>query len=73
MFLTRLGFHSHMVITGDVTQIDLNERVESGLLSARRILSGMDDIAILELSADDVVRHPLVQKIIERYSRFERH
>ncbi|MDD6727057.1 MAG: PhoH family protein, partial [Lactimicrobium massiliense] len=53
MFLTRLGFHSHMVITGDVTQIDLNERVESGLLSARRILSGMDDIAILELSADD--------------------
>ena len=73
MFLTRLGFHSHMVITGDATQIDLNERVESGLLSARRILSGMDDIAILELSADDVVRHPLVQKIIERYSRFERH
>ena len=73
MFLTRLGFHSHMVITGDVTQIDLNERVESGLLSVRRILSGMDDIAILELSADDVVRHPLVQKIIERYSRFERH
>lgn len=73
MFLTRLGFHSHMVITGDVTQIDLNERVESGLLSARRILSGMDDIAILELSADDVVRHPLVQKIIERYSCFERH
>ena len=73
MFLTRLGFHSHMVITGDVTQIDLNERVESGLLSARRILSGMDDIAILELSADDVVRHPLVQKIIERYIRFERH
>ena len=68
MFLTRLGFHSHMVITGDITQIDLDRRTESGLIQAARLLKGLNDIAILQLSADDVVRHPLVQKIIERYS-----
>ena len=68
MFLTRLGFHSHMVITGDITQIDLDRHTESGLVQAARLLRGIDDIAILELTADDVVRHPLVQKIIERYS-----
>lgn len=69
MFLTRLGFHSHMVITGDITQIDLQKKVESGLVQASRILKGIPDIKILELSADDVVRHPLVQKIIERYAK----
>ena len=68
MFLTRLGFHSRMVITGDVTQIDLDPRTESGLVQASRILRGIREIAVVELSADDVVRHPLVQKIIERYS-----
>lgn len=71
MFLTRIGFHSRMVITGDVTQIDLPGRVESGLVEASRILADLDDIAVLHLSADDVVRHPLVQKIVERYSRYE--
>lgn len=69
MFLTRLGFHSHMIITGDITQIDLNNNTTSGLVEAASILQGMRDIAILELTADDVVRHPLVQKIIERYSQ----
>jgi phosphate starvation-inducible PhoH-like protein len=67
MFLTRLGFHSRMVITGDVTQIDLDGRQESGLLQAVRILEGIDDISVIAMSADDVVRNPLVQKIIERY------
>jgi len=68
MFLTRLGFHSRMVITGDITQIDLYNTA-SGLVEAARILQGMRDIAVLELTADDVVSHPLVQKIIERYSQ----
>ena len=69
MFLTRLGFHSHMIITGDITQIDLSNNTVSGLVEAARILQDMRDIAILELTPDDVVRHPLVQKIIERYSQ----
>lgn len=67
MFLTRLGFHSKMIITGDVTQIDLNGKQESGLVQAVRILKDIKDIGIMELTSDDVVRHPLVQKIIERY------
>lgn len=71
MFLTRLGFHSRMVITGDVTQVDLAKHVESGLTHAAQVLQGVDDIAILRLSGDDVVRHPLVQKIIERYEKYE--
>ena len=69
MFLTRLGFGSHMIITGDVTQIDLNHNQTSGLIEATRILDGLSEIKIMELSADDVVRHPIVQKIIERYSK----
>ena len=69
MFLTRLGFHSRMVITGDVTQIDLAGKQESGLVQAVRILKNIKDIEIKELTSDDVVRHPLVQKIIERYER----
>lgn len=68
MFLTRLGFHSRMVINGDTTQIDLDPRMESGLVQAARILHDIREIAVIQLSADDVVRHPLVQKIIERYS-----
>lgn len=71
MFLTRLGFHSRMVITGDVTQIDLDRRAPSGLVQASEILQGIPDIEIVHLSSDDVVRHPLVQKIIERYEEAE--
>lgn len=69
MFLTRLGFHSRMVITGDLTQVDLDKRMESGLAEASRILSGIEEIGIVHLNSDDVVRHPLVQKIIERYEQ----
>ncbi|MBR2989826.1 MAG: PhoH family protein [Solobacterium sp.] len=67
MFLTRLGFRSRMVITGDVTQIDLKIGTKSGLIDAAEILKEIDDISVLRLTSDDVVRHPLVQKIIERY------
>lgn len=71
MFLTRLGFHSHMVITGDITQIDLDRHNTSGLVQAAEILQGIPDIEIVRMSSDDVVRHPLVQRIIERYEKAE--
>lgn len=67
MFLTRLGFHSKMIITGDVTQIDLPRGVQSGLVRALDILDGVKGISFIHLSAMDVVRHPVVQRIIERY------
>ena len=69
MFLTRMGFGSRMVITGDVTQIDLPGDKPSGLKEAMRVLQGIDDIAICRLTAADVVRHALVQKIIEAYEK----
>ena len=69
MFLTRLGFRSKRVITGDVTQIDLKIGTKSGLNDAAEILGGIDEITILHLTSDDVVRHPLVQKIIEKYEK----
>lgn len=71
MFLTRLGFGSRAVVTGDVTQIDLPRGTESGLLEARRVLAGIEGIEIVELSDQDVVRHELVQKIIRAYERYE--
>ncbi len=67
MFLTRLGFNSRMVITGDATQVDLDGHIISGLAQAGEILKTVEDIAVLHLSSDDVVRHPLVQRIIEQY------
>lgn len=69
MFLTRIGFGSRVVITGDVTQIDLPGDKVSGLKEAMRVLKGIDDIAICRLTGADVVRHELVQKIIEAYER----
>lgn len=69
MFLTRLGFNSKMVITGDVTQIDLPDGKRSGLKEAVRILKGVDDIAIFRFTEKDVVRHKLVQDIIRAYER----
>ncbi len=69
MFLTRLGFQSKMIITGDITQIDLPRSSRSGLIDAIDLLEGIDQIAVLQLSSDDVVRHPLVQKIIDRYAQ----
>ena len=71
MFLTRLGFGSKIVITGDVTQIDLPEDKTSGLKDAIKILENVDDIAICTLSSADVVRHALVQKIINAYEKAE--
>ncbi|MFO7243740.1 MAG: PhoH family protein [Actinomycetes bacterium] len=69
MFLTRLGFGSTMVVTGDITQVDLPGGMESGLRAAREILRGVDDIAFCELTADDVVRHRLVSDIITAYAK----
>ncbi len=71
MFLTRLGFNSKMVITGDVTQIDLPRGVKSGLRESVRILSGIEDIASITFSERDVVRHRLVQDIIKAYEKLE--
>ena len=71
MFLTRLGFNSHMVITGDVTQIDLPDDKPSGLKEAMKVLQGVDDIAICTLTGADVVRHVLVQNIIAAYEKYE--
>ena len=67
MFLTRLGENSKMVITGDLTQIDLPKGLTSGLKHAIRILKDIDDIGIIRLNEKDVVRHPLVQKIVKAY------
>ncbi len=67
MFLTRLGFDSKCVITGDLTQVDLPPSKTSGLLEARNTLKNVDGIAVMELTDADVVRHPLVQKIIQAY------
>ncbi len=69
MFLTRLGFNSKAVVTGDITQIDLPGDKKSGLKQAVQILKGIDDIAITKLTAKDVVRHRLVQEIINAYER----
>jgi phosphate starvation-inducible PhoH-like protein len=69
MFLTRLGFGSKVVITGDVTQIDLPSDKTSGLKDALRVLSDVQDIAICRLTSADVVRHALVQQIINAYER----
>ncbi len=67
MFLTRLGFHSKAVVTGDITQIDLRRRRDSGLIEAQRILGSIEGIAINRFSDIDVVRHGLVQRIIRAY------
>ena len=72
MFLTRLGFGSKIVITGDITQIDLPGDKVSGLKEAIKILDGVEDIAICRLTASDVVRHALVQRIVAAYDKFEK-
>ena len=70
MFLTRLGFRSKIVITGDVTQIDLPDGKQSGLKQAMKVLENVNDISIQKLSAKDVVRHALVQEIIRAYDAY---
>ena len=71
MFLTRIGFGSKVVITGDATQKDLPSNQKSGLEVAERVLRKIDDIAFCTLTSKDVVRHPLVQKIVKAYEDYE--
>lgn len=71
MFLTRLGFGSKAVVTGDITQIDLPRGTKSGLAEAVNVLKDIPDIAVHFLSDRDIVRHSLVQKIIRAYERYE--
>ena len=69
MFLTRLGFNSKMIITGDVTQIDLPDARRSGLIDAMNVLYDVEDIAIVNFTERDVVRHRLVQEIVRAYEK----
>lgn len=67
MFLTRMGFNSKMIINGDISQIDLRSRSDSGLLDAIDLLRNINEIGMVELTLDDIVRHPLVAKILSKY------
>ena len=69
MVLTRLGENSRMVVTGDVTQIDLPAGQLSGLVEAEQVLAGVEGVAICRFSDTDVVRHPLVQRLVQAYAR----
>ena len=69
MFLTRLGFNSKMIVNGDMTQVDVPGRQRSGLIDAQRILKGIDQIEFIQFTANDVVRHPVVAKIINAYEQ----
>ena len=69
MFLSRMGYNSKMIINGDITQIDLPFNQQSGLLIALDLLSDMEEIAIVKLQFSDIVRHPLVSKILKRYEK----
>ena len=71
MILTRMGFGSYLLINGDLTQIDLPKNIESGLAHAVRVVNGTEDIGIINFDSKDIVRHPLVRKIIDAYKRFE--
>tara|TARA_B100001027_G_scaffold107729_1_gene74266 strand:- start:1283 stop:2257 length:975 start_codon:yes stop_codon:yes gene_type:complete len=71
MFLTRMGFGSYAVINGDMTQIDLPKNIESGLSHALKVLDGLDDIGFTTFNSRDVVRHPLVRKIVDAYNKFD--
>ena len=71
MFLTRIGFNSRAIITGDVTQTDLPRKQESGLITVQDILKDVDGIDFVYLSEEDVVRHKLVKDIINAYEKFE--
>jgi phosphate starvation-inducible protein PhoH and related proteins len=71
MFLTRLGFNSKMIVNGDMTQVDLPGRQRSGLIDAKHILKNIDQIKFVDFSANDVVRHPVVAKIINAYEKEE--
>jgi len=72
MFLTRIGYNSKTIVTGDITQIDLPKTKESGLIVASKILKNIDDISFVWLGPQDVVRHPLVEKIIKAFDKYDR-
>ena len=72
MFLTRLGMNAKMIITGDITQIDLPPSIQSGLIQAMRILNGVEGIGRVEFSKKDIVRHKLVQRIVDAYDKFDK-
>ena len=71
MFLTRIGFGSKVVVTGDATQKDLAPGTKSGLDVALKVLKNIDEIGICRLTNNDVVRHPLVQRIVQAYDKYE--
>ena len=71
MFLTRMGFGSKVVVTGDITQVDLPGNQRSGLVEVSKILKKIDDIGFVTLTEKDVVRHELVQKIVKAYEEYE--
>jgi phosphate starvation-inducible PhoH-like protein len=72
MFLTRLGYGSQAVVTGDVTQVDLLQGQKSGMVVAREALRGVDGISFVDFDERDVVRHELVARIVRAYDRYER-
>ena len=72
MFLTRMGMNSRMIVTGDLTQVDLPRTTQSGLLQALKILRGVDGIGVIEYGKKDIVRHPLVQRIVDAYEAKEK-
>lgn len=72
MFLTRFGFGSKVVVTGDITQIDLPKNTQSGLVHSLEVLKKIDDVGLVEFDSKDVVRHGLVQKIVEAYGKYKK-
>lgn len=72
LFLTRLGFNSKMVVTGDITQIDLPKKIDSGMINAVKLLEGVKGISTIKFERVDVIRHPLVQKVLAKYEEYER-
>src|SRR5262245_50591957 len=69
MFLTRMGEGSKIVVTGDITQVDLPDAQTSGLVDAARVLRGVEGLSLVEFSGDDIIRHPMVQRIVDAYGR----
>ena len=72
MFLTRMGIGSKMIVNGDLSQIDLPNKKESGLLQASEVLSKLDNVAFIQFTGEDVVRHPLVKDIVAAYAKWEK-
>lgn len=72
MFLTRMGWNTKMIVTGDMTQVDLPREQKSGLVEALRILNGIEGISIINLNQKDIVRHKLVTRIVNAYEAFDK-